>query len=365
MKKVFAVTAVLALLCLGGIAQADVFNMGEGLTNLETVTVGDPGNVGELSGLGAGGFGPNRICGAVNYVYNIGKYEVTTAQYCDFLNHKALADPYGLYGYFMGPYEPGYPFCNIQRHGEWGSFSYTVGDGSSQDVAAWGNRPIVGTTYWNALRFINWVNNGQGDGDTETGAYSEITCDGRTIRRNAGARWFLASEDEWYKAAYYKGGGTNAGYWDYATQSDIHPSNVGADGYFDPGNHANYEVPHELYTLGPPTGVRMSESSRTRRAPMGRSTRTATSGNGTNPLYIKTRITFIAACEAVRTFTASTTMSPNSRHRPARQTCPGNITPTSGSALLQFPRAGRPSSPSITRLYMIRSWTSLPPSTNS
>ena len=33
------------------------------------------------------------------------------------------------------------------------------------------------------------------------------------------------SEDEWYKAAYYKGGGDHAGYWDYPTSSDTVPSN--------------------------------------------------------------------------------------------------------------------------------------------
>ena len=31
---------------------------------------------------------------------------------------------------------------------------------------------------------------------------------------------FLTSEDEWYKAAYYKGGGVSAGYWDYPAGSD-------------------------------------------------------------------------------------------------------------------------------------------------
>ncbi len=39
MKKVFAITATLALLCLGIAAQADVFNEGPGLVNLDTVTV--------------------------------------------------------------------------------------------------------------------------------------------------------------------------------------------------------------------------------------------------------------------------------------------------------------------------------------
>jgi formylglycine-generating enzyme required for sulfatase activity len=42
---------------------------------------------------------------------------------------------------------------------------------------------------------------------------------------------------EWYKAAYYKGGGTNAGYWTYPTQSNTAPSNVlSATGT----NNANY-----------------------------------------------------------------------------------------------------------------------------
>ena len=46
------------------------------------------------------------------------------------------------------------------------------------------------------------------------------------MTRNAGATYFIPSENEWYKAAYYKGGGTNAGYWLYPTQSNTVPSNV-------------------------------------------------------------------------------------------------------------------------------------------
>ncbi len=56
---------VASLLACAGLAQADVFNMGPGLTSLEMVTVGNPGNAGELSGAGAGGYGPDGICGAV------------------------------------------------------------------------------------------------------------------------------------------------------------------------------------------------------------------------------------------------------------------------------------------------------------
>ena len=117
MKKVLAVTAALALLGLGIVAQADVFNLGAGFTNLETVTVGNAGNTGELSGSGSGGNGPDRICGSVGYTYNIGKYEVTAKQYADFLNSKAKCDgdPYGLYNTAMG--NPSSLGCNIQRSG--------------------------------------------------------------------------------------------------------------------------------------------------------------------------------------------------------------------------------------------------------
>ena len=60
----------------------------------------------------------------------------------------------------------------------------------------------------------------------------------------------MASEDEWYKAAYYKGGGINAGYWDYPMQSDIPtvPSNDVTDP--DGGNNANFY--QNGYTIGGP-----------------------------------------------------------------------------------------------------------------
>lgn len=66
------------------------------------------------------------------------------------------------------------------------------------------------------------------------------------MARNAGALTYLPTENEWYKAAYYKGGGTSAGYWDYATQSDTAPTGVTADSTGigsagSTGNYANYD----------------------------------------------------------------------------------------------------------------------------
>ena len=226
MKKALAVSAAI-LLCLGVAAQADVFNMDPGLTNLEMVTVGDPGNQ------------PDGTYGSVGYNYKIGKYEVTTAQYTAFLNAVAATDTYGLYT------------GNIQRSGSDGSYTYSV-------AADWANRPVNSISYWDACRFANWLHNGQPTGlqrwlTTEDGAYTihgYNSTDGRTIQRNAGAKWFLPSEDEWYKAAYYKGGGTNVGYWDYPTQSDSVPSNDLIDP--DPGNNANYQDADYNYTIGYP-----------------------------------------------------------------------------------------------------------------
>jgi sulfatase modifying factor 1 len=71
------------------------------------------------------------------------------------------------------------------------------------------------------------MQNGQGSGSTETGAYTlNGATSGDAPARNAGAEFYIPTENEWYKAAYYKGGGTDAGYWDYATQSDTIPGNA-------------------------------------------------------------------------------------------------------------------------------------------
>jgi len=233
MKKVIFVVAARALLSLGFSAQADVFNLGPGLTNLETVRVGDAGNAADTRYPASG----NR--GSVAYEYNMGKYEVTVAQYVDFLNHVAKTDTYGLWTSEM---DSGDWPIKIQRAGAPGSYVYNV-------PSAWANRPVAWVSFWDACRFVNWLSNGQPTGaqdatTTERGTYTldgYTGADGRTITRNAGWKWAIPNEDEWFKAAYYKGGGGNAGYWDYPTHSNTPPSNAGiCDGFVDPGDHANW-----------------------------------------------------------------------------------------------------------------------------
>ena len=223
MKGMFAVTAVLVLLGLTIAAQAAI--------TIDTVTVGDPGNAADTASHSGN---PNGQ-GSVAYTCNIGEYEVTAGQYCAFLSAVAATDTYGLYNTNMARTDYG---SRISRSGSSGSYSYSVD-------SAFVNRPVNYVSYWDACRFANWLGNGQGSGDTETGAYTLNGYngnDGRAIQRNAGWIWAVTSEDEWYKAAYYEGGGTNTGYWLYPTQSDSAP---GQDMNDASGNNANYyTAPH-------------------------------------------------------------------------------------------------------------------------
>jgi formylglycine-generating enzyme required for sulfatase activity len=168
---------------------------------IDWVTVGDPGNLADtevMNDLTTG-------YGSVGYTYRIGKYEVTNAQYAEFLNAVAATDTYGLYYWKMGSGSGG-----ITQSGSSGSYTYSVTPGL-------GDRPVGYATWYDSLRFANWLHNGQPTGaqdstTTEDGAY---TFSGATSvgTRNAGATIFLASEDEWYKAAYYNALSTS--YFDY------------------------------------------------------------------------------------------------------------------------------------------------------
>src|SRR6476646_9888043 len=176
------------LLAVGTTVSADVLNMPAGQTSLQFVTVGDPGNAPDTvveTNFGTSGYG------SVNYLYQIGKYDVTAGQYTQFLNAVAASDPYGLWvsNMLQTPYRIG-----IHQVGATGSYHYTV-------EAGYENFPVNYVSWGDAARFCNWLQNGQptgpeGPGTTETGSYTlngAHTHDDHAalaaVVRNPGARY--------------------------------------------------------------------------------------------------------------------------------------------------------------------------------
>ena len=97
-------------------------------------------------------------------------------------------------------------------------------------------------------RVVGWLHNGQGSGDTETGAYHDIGNQ-LLFGRNTGALFFIPTQDEWYKAAYHKNDGVTGNYYAYPTSSDFVPSYLlGVP--TDPGNNATFFIGG--YTIGGP-----------------------------------------------------------------------------------------------------------------
>ena len=136
--------------------------------------------------------------GAVPYSYRVGKYEVS----------EAMIDAYNTAN----------PSILITK------------DTRGAD------KPATSVSWNEAARFVNWLNTSQGyqaaykfdtDGFNDNIALwtpaEAWQQGGENLYRHKDAKYFLPSEDEWYKAAYYdpnKGGAGVGGYWDYATGSD-------------------------------------------------------------------------------------------------------------------------------------------------
>jgi|GEM_PF-753758 len=181
---------------------------------VKTVTVTHPENAADLM---HGGYGN------VNYVYDIGQFEITAGQYAAFLNAVASEDTYGLYNVEMWTSETG---CKIARTGSVGDYKYSV-------ASDFRDLPVNFVSWADAARFCNWMHNGQPTGSqtastTEDGSYLLIGATSDTdfigVTRTIAATWVLPSEDEWYKAAYHKNDGPTANYWDYPTGTDTAPS---------------------------------------------------------------------------------------------------------------------------------------------
>jgi formylglycine-generating enzyme required for sulfatase activity len=174
--------------------------------SFEWITIDDPGNPPDdavmlccRESMGMTGFGP------VDYVYRISRTELTNAQYAEFLNAVAsVADPNALFNTRLQ---------DVLRAGGAGSYSYAAKAGRE-------NHPVRFIEHFDGFRFANWLHNGQPSGlqdetTTEDGAYTLLGANPVDVVRNEGASFFVPSEDEWYKAAFWDP--VEQRYWSWAT----------------------------------------------------------------------------------------------------------------------------------------------------
>jgi formylglycine-generating enzyme required for sulfatase activity len=159
---------------------------------------------------------PQGCFGAVASVFQIARSEVTNAQYTEFLNAVAKADPNGLYHPTMASSGAGHG--GITRSGSAGSYSYDAAAGRE-------NLPVNYVSFYDALRFANWLHNGQpvgaqGPATHRVGRVRDHRAGdrGQLDRGSPNAIFALASEDEWYKAAYYDV--ASASYFAYPARSN-------------------------------------------------------------------------------------------------------------------------------------------------
>lgn len=183
--------------------------------------------------------------GDVDYVFEIGAFEVTNAEYAAFLNAVASqGDPNSL-------------FDSMMTYGIDGGISrFRVGlqPSTFRYLAKphMADKPVNYVTWFDAARFVNWLENGQprgpqGPGTTETGSYDLTGGDGTyvSVQRSAEARWILPSWTEWRKAAFHDPiRRVQPSFWSYSTQSNDPPQSSPAtdDGHIMiPGdNVVNY-----------------------------------------------------------------------------------------------------------------------------
>ena len=188
MKRSYLVAALLAVFTLNSNLQAELVTFGSGANtfNIDFLNIGNAGNAADTT-----------TYGAVPYEYRMGKYEISQ----DAIN-KATAS--GMANVTAGPWS--------------------------------GNQPAATINWYEAAAFVNWLNTSTG----KTAAYNLTfsgswsmqlwsseqawTAGGTNLYRNKNAHYFLPSENEWYKAAYYNAAGTN--YFLYPTASSSAPTAV-------------------------------------------------------------------------------------------------------------------------------------------
>lgn len=192
MSRLISLVLAAAFSFGGSLSLADTFGSGANSFDIEFVTVANPGNPADTTGV------PNPA-GSVPYVYRIGTYEIheDAVRKANALS-AAAGQPLGITLDTRGP-----------------------------------NKPATSLSWFEAARFVNWLNTSTGsapaykfDGGGNFQLWTPIDpgYDSTNLYRNKNARYFLPSTNEWYKSAFYDP--AIGDYWDYPTGSNDPPTSV-------------------------------------------------------------------------------------------------------------------------------------------
>lgn len=193
---------------MAGSTHADLFGTGTNQFSIDFVSIGHAGNAADTTGYGA-----------VGYTYRIGRTEVSIDQF-----FKARAAD-GMIGDGNENY--------------WNDGFRTVGV----------DAPASRMTWFDAAMFCNWLTTG----NAYTGVYQfngsgTLVAVDRAYRNGSGLAYVLPTEDEWYKAAYFKPDGS--GYSLYASGLGSVPIHGTANGWnYYNGGYVN-EHPNDTWTVG-------------------------------------------------------------------------------------------------------------------
>ncbi len=182
--------------------------------------IGDPGNrhttFEETSRPGFDG----AEYGAVDYLYRIAVFELTVAEYFEFVEH------------YLPIYEKrtgmSTGFTNFTGH------SISTSNGHAQFRNGVSPDQPTDMSWEYAARYINWIHHGKVDEEWayETGVYDTSLFtpnpDGtfnHPLTHAPDARYWIPTADEWVKAAHWDPDLDNGdgGYWQYPTSSNIEP----------------------------------------------------------------------------------------------------------------------------------------------
>ncbi len=176
------------ILSVANVASAEIIRDG---IDIDFVTIGDAGNAGDTRGAA----NPSGS-GAVNYTYQLGKYEVTNGQWDAFVS--AAGAPTGN------------PSNAYDESATWTGTDVPTNEVSWYEAAQFCNYLTTGDKSLGAYQFSgNNTNPGDFEGIDRDSAVSTY-----------GMVYVIPTEDEWYKAAYY----TGSGYSTYANGTDTAPA---------------------------------------------------------------------------------------------------------------------------------------------